>query len=752
MFKFLFDCFNRIFLKNSNRVYIYCILIVFVLSVIKSVYIFNFKYKSDVSVARRNCVILCKNKVTDDKITYLVKYNENKFLLNITIDKNQDEDKIKQIENFKYGDILSFRASVYIPQRLGNPYEFDYKKYLNSNNIVGIFTTNDARKIGNSVHNILEYLGNSIKECIELKVEQNLPKNEANLYKSMIYGNDIYLDDKIKQDFSENGILYILVTSGMHVYYISVIINYLTKRMNPKISVMFKIIVIGIFLIISNFSVSVLRAGIMSIISCFSMKEKSKNDNNGNNIKNLFLSAVVLLCVNPYYIFNSSFLLSYLSTFGIIMFQNYMVTLFSVKLYFLPKNILKISLIPLGVVATSFSTLICTLPLQIKYFGCINLFSFASSVIVSPVITFEFFIGFLSFIFSCIPLISDLLISSNYILLKVIIKVVEILSKLNYFTLYIPRFSKFEVCLYYIMIFVIITKKYISLIMSKLCRKVLRCISFIMIVSTIFCMLFFSIYRLYFEEYVYFFNVEQGNMAIIRKNRKVIIVDIGSTTKNLAYNIISNFLNAKAIHKIDIVFLTHMHEDHVNGIYKLLENFKVCAIAFKNPPEGYENNEFYNIINLANNKKIRRIEVNYMDDIDVTGINVKVITSKKNEVINSSDMLNSNSSVYLVELNKNSSILFMGDATKETEKWILKNAINEKANLFENVIAIQIGHHGSKTSTSEEFIKNFKDAVAIISSKKKKYGHPSSETIEILKKYNFDIVITEKEGAYSIKF
>lgn len=130
-------------------------------------------------------------------------------------------------------------------------------------------------------------------------------------------------------------------------------------------------------------------------------------------------------------------------------------------------------------VATSFSTLICTLPLQIKYFGCINLFSFASSVIVSPVITCEFFIGFLSFIFSCIPLISDLLISSNYILLKVIIKVVEILSKLNYFTLYIPRFSKFEVCLYYIMIFVIITKKYISLIMSKLCRKVLRCISFI---------------------------------------------------------------------------------------------------------------------------------------------------------------------------------------------------------------------------------------------------------------------------------
>lgn len=65
------------------------------------------------SVARRNCVILCKNKVTDDKITYLVKYNENKFLLNITIDKNQDENKIKQIENFKYGDILSLEL-VYI--------------------------------------------------------------------------------------------------------------------------------------------------------------------------------------------------------------------------------------------------------------------------------------------------------------------------------------------------------------------------------------------------------------------------------------------------------------------------------------------------------------------------------------------------------------------------------------------------------------------------------------------------------------
>jgi len=64
---------------------------------------------------------------------------------------------------------------------------------------------------------------------------------------------------------------------------------------------------------------------------------------------------------------------------------------------------------------------------------------------------------------------------------------------------------------------------------------------------------------------------------------------------------------------------------------------------------------------------------------------------------------------------------------------------------------IQIGHHGSNTSTSNFLLENVNNCSAIISSKRKKFGHPSVETIDILKKYNFDILITEKKGAIKTK-
>ena len=92
----------------------------------------------------------------------------------------------------------------------------------------------------------------------------------------------------------------------------------------------------------------------------------------------------------------------------------------------------------------------------------------------------------------------------------------------------------------------------------------------------------------------------------------------------------------------------------------------------------------------------------------------------------------------------------MGDATTQTEEWILKNISKENLEKLNKLTAIQIGHHGSKTSSSEEFIKSINSCIAIISAKKEKYGHPSKETIDILNKYKFNIKITQKDGAIKL--
>ena len=208
-----------------NSVVFFSILFVFLISSLKSIYIFNFKFASDVNTLRRNCVVLSKNSVSEDKITYLVKYDSNNFLLNIKKDEDILYDEFINQNEFNYGDVLSFRANIYIPQKLNNPYEFDYKMYLNSNNIVAIFSTDKVEKIGEKKDNIFLYIGSILKNFINKKVDENLQGNEASLYKSMLYGEDIYLSSDVKNYFSNNGLLHILATSGMHMFYIIMILN-----------------------------------------------------------------------------------------------------------------------------------------------------------------------------------------------------------------------------------------------------------------------------------------------------------------------------------------------------------------------------------------------------------------------------------------------------------------------------------------------------------------------------------------------
>ena len=94
---------------------------------------------------------------------------------------------------------------------------------------------------------------------------------------------------------------------------------------------------------------------------------------------------------------------------------------------------------------------------------------------------------------------------------------------------------------------------------------------------------------------------------------------------------------------------------------------------------------------------------------------------------------------------KNKKILFMGDSTKKTEQSVLKNV---NSNKLQNIDILQVSHHGSKTSSYESFLSKISNNTsAIISADKSVYGHPNDIVVELLKKYKFNIYLTEKNGA-----
>lgn len=666
-------------------------------------------------------------KVSDEGITYSIKYNGDNFQLYI-----KDKEKI-----YKYGDRLKILSSNYEITKYNNPYEFDYKKYLNSNGYVSrIYCVKIIKELDSKV-DALTVIHN-LREAISKKLESMISLENANFLKSIIYGDDIFLDEDVKEKFTNIGLGHMLCVSGTHVIYLLQAFENITANKRWKIG---KIIILTYFYIISLFNISLLRSLLMFAISTINKKIDFK-------VKFL-ITVYIILIINPYYIFNIGVIFSFLSILSIQLFYSIINSWFNIKFEIKSDNKNKIIGFIIENISLTLSAQILLIPFQIYYFQNITLISILSNVVISTFFNILMLFGFTLFILFFIPVISNGLIQICNILTSLVIYIVELLANVNYFNISIPKINVSIFISYYLIILISLYGKKAILLSWKNRKKIKRLIKYINSFCYVYIILWYIV-TMYFEKYIIFFNVEQGNMSLIHNNTTNIIVDIGSTREDFASDVIISFLKAKNITKIDCIALTHMHTDHMNGIDMLLnENIKIEYVLLSKPCE--ENNEYENLKKKLKDKDIAIIEVKEKDKIQINKVEVNVLSPPKNKVIQDDDMLNANSNIYLITVN-NKNLLYMGDSTIKTEQYILEKYIYQEENesiknKLKNLYIYQVGHHGSNTSTSKNFISKINKCYAIISAAKKIYGHPADEVVELLKKYNFNIKITEKNGA-----
>jgi competence protein ComEC len=787
------------FIKNKKVNIKYIIVISLTIFVIRYIYLFhnfNLKYKSDENTKRYNVLVERNISLSEDKISYLVKYESSYFILNIYVDeyskkKISKDEFINKYGNFNYGDKVDFRGKIQIPKLLNNPYEFNYKRYLNSKNIVGIISTYDVKKKDERLGNPILKLAYFLREDIGKKVDEKLPSKEAQLYKSMIYGDDRNLSNEIKEDFKKDGISHIIAVSGSNI---STILLLLCIFINPKkknIKVLLYTFIIILFCVIAAMELSIIRASIMAIITVVFQRFDLKI----NIYQKILLAVLLMILYNPWCIFNAGFMLSYFAIIGIVIYSKTISSLFNVYIFEKIK-ILKTSVSKINkksfkyyiylfldyiikAFAITLSVYIFILPLQIYYFGEFELTSIIANIVISILTFFISVLGSISFFLVYIPVISDVIFNSTFFVLRLVINVSDFLASLNLPCIKLPKPNIFTMYIYYILILIHTFKNlYIYKIEKATRKKVLNFIDFVTIIYILYNISVY-IYTIHFENYVYFFNVEQGNMAIIRKNKKVIVLDMGSTKKNIAANTLNTFLKAKAIQKIDMVILTHMHDDHINGLEGVLKQIKIDKVLY-GIPKVKDTSEYIKIKEVIEQNNISTINVEEYEYIEYLGIRIDILSPPKHKKVISKDEANSNSLILLVSLAKNNFVrniqiqenkncinyLFMGDATIESEKSflarldesVLSNNKLENRNItnmvnitdikskLNDIFCIQIGHHGSKTSTSKEFLDSIFVKTAVISALKEKFGHPHEETLEKLKEKNIKIKITQKDG------
>ena len=657
------------------RIILLCDYLYYILLFITCIFLLiNINKKIDVPIFTNNSYELIINdyKINDKMITIYFDNIIGKYYVD-------NDEKVKEFkDNYSFGDKIYIEGEISVPNNNTIPNNFNYKDYLYHKYIYYIIKI-DKIKIISKNDNIFLNIKNSIYKRID-KIKYN-----DYLY-AFILGKSYYIDSEVLNNYKINGITHLFALSGLHVSMFSSIILFILKKikLNEKLSYFITSLFLIFFAFIASFTPSIIRSVLFFILSSI------------NNVYYLYIKPKyllyivfsILIFINPFYIYDTGFILSFCISFFILLFNE--------------KN--KINNNLLSILVISILSTLSSLPIIINMSYEINILGFINNLFFIPYVTYivfplsiiVVFISKLSFILNFLIIIMEYVskVSSNILNVKLIF----------------PKMSLFLIIIYYVLLILIVKK--INL------KKI-----FIIYLS-------FLYFRCDFDKnnYVYFIDVGQGDSAlIVTKNNKSVLIDtggkVGSNYSLMKSNVIP-FFKSIGIRKLDYLFITHGDYDHAGYGIDLVNNFNV-----KNK---FTNKGKYNSLEKKLNIKSFNNSYIKIDNVEIYSLNSKLYNNE-----------NSDSLVLLVIID-NYKLLFMGDASINTEKDIMNNYD------IGDVFILKVGHHGSKTSSSEEFINSVNPKYSIISvGKNNKFGHPNKEVLDNLS--NSKIYRTDIDGSIMFK-
>lgn len=519
-----------------------------------------------------------------------------------------------------------------------------------------------------------------------IKRIDNFDNKVQEYLKLFILGDSTLLDSNTYNLYRSNGIWHLFAISGMHINLLLVILNNLLIKYKHKDIVI--CLILGYFMFLTSFSPSVMRVTYYFYFSLLFKKLKL----NLNPKQVLIIVFSLLILFNPFIIYNTGFQYSFLISYSLMNFSKLITGSYLMK-------ILKISSI----------SFLVSLPITVNLNYEINPSSILLNIIYVPLISL--------FIFP-FTIISFLVFPLSFILRYILI-FLEVSNKfLNLFSLNIimPKMSWVVILVYYIFIyFSYYNKKYLILL-------------FLLILFNI------SIPKWNNNYEIYYFDVGQGDASAIisPKQKDVVMIDTGDVINEGNAENILHFYKSRGISKINYLILSHGDSDHMGNASYIINNFKVENVIF--------NCGAYNDLETSLMKDLKDKKINYLSCI-------KEINLKYNKLLflNSLeyDNENDNSSVIYTKID-NYTFLFMGDASSKREEDI------EKSYFLPKIDILKVGHHGSKTSSSKEFLEVIEPKYAIISvGRKNRYGHPNKEVLDNLS--NTKIYRTDLNGSILFK-
>ncbi|MBC8287178.1 MAG: DNA internalization-related competence protein ComEC/Rec2 [Nitrospinae bacterium] len=688
---------------------------------------------------------------------------------------------------FKSGDRLRFnKIRLKIPRNFKNPGRFDYHLYLKSKGIdvTGNISRPETMERTGRFDLPFWHTGpQQLRSRLVKSLEKLFPGEEGALLKAMVLGMKDSLPFEVRENYIATGLAHLMAVSGLHIGFVAAAsyftlwpaVFYWLFRLKPdsaragharKVTAVLCLIPVLFYMVVVGAKVSSLRAGIMvsALLIAILFDRKS-------SLFNAFLTAAfVILLWKPESVLDVGFQLSFMAVGGILLVFTLLSQInddpvarmgeptWSQKLMrgtspdaqetFGQYLKLRLEQILIGGALASVTVTIVTLPVLIYQFNRISLVGVFLNIIMVPLaslliptVLLMTIVGTISTTLAALPLLPVRGIAQTFLWVP------EVFARPSFSSLHVPTPPSLWLVFYFSVLLsglIILRTHALNLEIGSLLKK-----SFI--ISVLFALALFSWPRAFQfpgdKLTISVLDVGQGESLFIEfPNGETLVMDGGGFYKNrldVGGRVVAPFLWNRGIRKIDYMVATHSDNDHIRGLYSLLDLFPVKH--FLTLGDSFVGKRLRNLQNQAGEKGAKFLRLKINKPLLIGEVRLIPLHPKPDQPSNSDRRVDNDLSLVLRLDYRGFSMLFTGDIGDKIEEELVKNPQQIDADI------LKAPHHGSRFSNSPAFIKAVDpDTVIFSSGYLNRMRHPHPKTLERYQNADVDIRRTDAQGAVQI--
>lgn len=624
-----------------------------------------------------------------------------------------DTSKQDLFANSKPGNKIRITGTYAPFSRAGNPGEFDEYMYYSAKGMDGkIFA--ESVTVTDSRYDFFRYALFSMRQKVVEQFFSVMEEDDAGILCAMIAGEKAYLPEEEKELYQQTGIGHMLVISGLHISLLAAGLFFFLRSyvMPMKGAVAVTVVFLFLYGELTGFQVAAVRAVLMMCGSLLARYAGRSYD----ALSVLSFSGIITLLQEPVQLFQCGFLLSYTAVGGILLFSP---VLEKCK----GKNGIWQSMV------FSASVFAVTMPVMLWFYYEICPYSVLANVVVLPFLSLLVGVGAAGCAISFFsPAGGEFVLGAAHYILKFYEIICRFISGLPASRIVTGRPSAWCIVVYYLVLVAVVCfyRKWEErwCFYAGVAVVLLVCYSFRPGIRFLYTQL----------------DVGQGDCACIFNGDTTVLIDGGSSSKEeIGKYVIQKFLKFYGRTRIDKVFISHSDADHTNGITELVENQENWGISVSGVvmPDIQKRDENYETLVRTFARCHTKVSVMKKGNCFRTGELSFLCLHPYAEY----EWKSENDYSLTLEITwQDVRILSTGDLEEQGEGVI--------SGLTGSYDLLKVGHHGSKTSTSPEFLHRVSPQHAVISAgRNNRYGHPAAVTLEKLRQEEVCIWNTAEQGA-----